>query len=46
LSTIQSIAHGASSHVCVITFRLSAARPRVFNTGGGLGRSLVANMRA
>jgi hypothetical protein len=34
-STIHSIAQGASSHVCVITIRLSAGAPLVFNTGEG-----------
>jgi hypothetical protein len=34
--TIQSIAHGASSHVCVITFRVSAAAGGRFSLGGGL----------
>jgi len=32
---IHSIAHGARSQVCVITFGVSARGPRVFNTGGG-----------
>ena len=35
--TIHSIAHGASSQVCVITLSVSAPGPCVFNTGGGFG---------
>ncbi len=39
MRTIQSIAHGASNHVCVITLRLSATAGGVLKRNRGIPKS-------